>query len=74
MMRLRRRHYSVQILQEIGTKDKIPNTIRRAKDKEDSFRLMGFGHRCGMLFWRHIVLACMFACAHAFTARKYDEK
>jgi citrate synthase len=30
---------------EIGHKDRIPEFIRRAKDKNDSFRLMGFGHR-----------------------------
>lgn len=35
-------------MQDIGTKDKITDTIKRAKDKEDSFRLMGFGHRCGV--------------------------
>ena len=31
--------------QEIGTKDRIPLYIARAKDKADPFRLMGFGHR-----------------------------
>jgi citrate synthase len=33
------------MLEEIGTKDRIPEFIRRAKDKSDPFRLMGFGHR-----------------------------
>jgi citrate synthase len=33
------------MLREIGSKDRIPDFIRRAKDKNDSFRLMGFGHR-----------------------------
>ena len=33
------------MLQEIGTKDHIPEFIKRAKDKNDPFRLMGFGHR-----------------------------
>jgi citrate synthase len=33
------------MLQEIGTVDRIPEYIRRAKDRNDSFRLMGFGHR-----------------------------
>jgi citrate synthase len=33
------------MLQQLGTKDQIPDAIRRAKDKDDSFRLMGFGHR-----------------------------
>ena len=33
------------MLEEIGTKDHIPEYIARAKDKDDSFRLMGFGHR-----------------------------
>jgi citrate synthase len=35
----------IEMLQEIGTKDHIPEFIRRAKDKNDPFRLMGFGHR-----------------------------
>ncbi|WP_275895234.1 citrate/2-methylcitrate synthase, partial [Vibrio cholerae] len=29
----------------IGSVDKIPEYVRRAKDKDDPFRLMGFGHR-----------------------------
>ncbi len=33
------------MLEEIGTKDRIPEFINRAKDKNDPFRLMGFGHR-----------------------------
>jgi citrate synthase len=32
-------------LTEIGHKDKIPDIIKRAKDKSSGFRLMGFGHR-----------------------------
>jgi citrate synthase len=35
----------IEMLQEIGTKDRIPEFIARAKDKSDPFRLMGFGHR-----------------------------
>ena len=35
----------LEMLQEIGTKERIPEFIARAKDKNDSFRLMGFGHR-----------------------------
>ncbi len=35
----------LNMLEEIGTVDKIPEAIRRAKDKKDPFRLMGFGHR-----------------------------
>ncbi|MDA0339770.1 MAG: citrate synthase, partial [Proteobacteria bacterium] len=35
----------VQMLEEIGSKDNIPEYISRAKDKDDPFRLMGFGHR-----------------------------
>ncbi len=35
----------VEILQEIGEAGRIPEYIARAKDKEDPFRLMGFGHR-----------------------------
>jgi citrate synthase len=33
------------MLEEIGTKERIPEFIARAKDKDDPFRLMGFGHR-----------------------------
>jgi citrate synthase len=33
------------MLKEIGTVDRIPEYITRAKDKGDPFRLMGFGHR-----------------------------
>jgi citrate synthase len=33
------------MLQQIGHKDRIPEFVKRAKDKNDSFRLMGFGHR-----------------------------
>lgn len=33
------------MLEEIGSVDRIPEYIRRAKDKNDPFRLMGFGHR-----------------------------
>jgi citrate synthase len=32
-------------LTEIGHKSRIPEFIARAKDKDDDFRLMGFGHR-----------------------------
>ena len=35
----------VTMLSEIGTVDSIPEFIGRAKDKNDPFRLMGFGHR-----------------------------
>jgi citrate synthase len=35
----------LEMLQEIGTVDRIPEYIARAKDKNDPFRLMGFGHR-----------------------------
>jgi len=33
------------MLSEIGTKDRIAEYIEKAKDKDDPFRLMGFGHR-----------------------------
>jgi citrate synthase len=36
---------ALAMLEEIGTVDKIPEYIARAKDKNDPFRLMGFGHR-----------------------------
>ncbi len=33
------------MLTEIGSPDRIPHYLARAKDKTDPFRLMGFGHR-----------------------------
>jgi citrate synthase len=33
------------MLSEIGDKSRVPEFIKRAKDKDDPFRLMGFGHR-----------------------------
>lgn len=36
---------ALNMLAEIGTVDKIPEYVARAKDKSDPFRLMGFGHR-----------------------------
>jgi citrate synthase len=35
----------LNMLEEIGSLDRIPEFIARAKDKDDPFRLMGFGHR-----------------------------
>ena len=35
----------LEMLKEIGTPDRIPEFIARAKDKNDPFCLMGFGHR-----------------------------
>lgn len=35
----------IEMLQEIGSVDRIPEFIKRAKDKTSGFRLMGFGHR-----------------------------
>ncbi|MGR3292159.1 MAG: citrate synthase [Paracoccaceae bacterium] len=35
----------LEMLKDIGTVDRIPEFIARAKDKNDPFRLMGFGHR-----------------------------
>ena len=35
----------VRMLEEIGTPERIPEFVARAKDKRDPFRLMGFGHR-----------------------------
>lgn len=35
----------VKMLIEIGVPENIPKAIARAKDKNDPFRLMGFGHR-----------------------------
>ncbi len=36
---------ALEMLREIGTPDRIPHYIERAKNKDDPFRLMGFGHR-----------------------------
>src|SRR5437660_447623 len=36
---------ALKMLMEIGTVENIPKFIARAKDKNDPFRLMGFGHR-----------------------------
>jgi citrate synthase len=36
---------ALNMLRQIGTPDRIPEFIARAKDKDDPFRLMGFGHR-----------------------------
>jgi citrate synthase len=33
------------MLEQIGTADNVSKFVARAKDKNDSFRLMGFGHR-----------------------------
>ena len=35
----------LRMLAEIGSPDRIPHFLARAKDKSDPFRLMGFGHR-----------------------------
>ena len=36
---------ALNMLREIGHPDRIPEYIARAKNKDDPFRLMGFGHR-----------------------------
>lgn len=36
---------TLHMLEEIGDESRIGEYIKRAKDKSDSFRLMGFGHR-----------------------------
>jgi len=35
----------LKMLMEIGHRDRIPEFVKRAKDKNDNFMLMGFGHR-----------------------------
>ena len=35
----------LQTLEEIGRVERIPEILKRAKDKNDPYRLMGFGHR-----------------------------
>lgn len=36
---------ALKMLGEIGSVDRIPEFVARAKDRNDPFRLMGFGHR-----------------------------
>ena len=36
---------ALNMLREIGTVDRIPEFVKKAKDKSSGFRLMGFGHR-----------------------------
>ena len=36
---------ALNMLHEIGTPDRVADYVARAKDKDDPFRLMGFGHR-----------------------------
>ncbi|MEC8177867.1 MAG: citrate/2-methylcitrate synthase, partial [Pseudomonadota bacterium] len=36
---------ALEMLSEIGSVHNIPEFVKRAKDKDDPFRLMGFGHR-----------------------------
>jgi citrate synthase len=36
---------ALKMLEEIGTVDRIPEFVKRAKDKNSNFRLSGFGHR-----------------------------
>jgi citrate synthase len=35
----------LKMLMQIGDKSRVPEFVKRAKDKTDHFRLMGFGHR-----------------------------
>ena len=35
----------IKMLESIGSEDKVDVAVKRAKDKDDPFRLMGFGHR-----------------------------
>ncbi len=35
----------LEMLREIGTPDRVGEYVNRAKDKDDPYRLMGFGHR-----------------------------
>src|SRR5450432_2606417 len=36
---------ALAMLEEIGTIDRVPEYVKRAKDPNDNFRLSGFGHR-----------------------------
>ena len=42
----------IRMLREIGSKERIPEFLARAKDKNDPFKLMGFGHRAAQRRWR----------------------
>jgi citrate synthase len=35
----------LKTLEDIGSVDRVPEILRRAKDRHDPYRLMGFGHR-----------------------------
>jgi citrate synthase len=35
----------LKMLNQIGSKDRIPEFVKRARDPKDTFKLMGFGHR-----------------------------
>ncbi len=35
----------LKMLEEIGSKDRVAEFVKKAKDRDDPFRLMGFGHR-----------------------------
>jgi citrate synthase len=35
----------LKMLMQVGTKDRVPEFVKRARDPKDSFKLMGFGHR-----------------------------
>ncbi len=35
----------LNMLNEIGDEDQVPEYVKKAKDKDDPFKLMGFGHR-----------------------------
>lgn len=57
----------LKMLMEIGKPENIPKVIARAKDKNDPFRLMGFGHRVYKNFdprSRVIRESCMEVLAH----------
>jgi len=36
---------ALQTLDDIGSVERIPEVLKRAKDRDDPYRLMGFGHR-----------------------------
>jgi citrate synthase len=36
---------ALRMLEQIGTVDRVPEYVKKAKDKNSEFRLMGFGHR-----------------------------
>ena len=58
----------LRMLEEIGSVDRIPEYVARAKDKNDPFRLFGFGHRVYKTFDpRAVVTKFLMLCTSIIT-------